>query len=328
MFDNSFDEEKFSLKYSQKVPEGYDVSKMQYTFDFIYLVFKREESIAEAIKDVSNEYGLTESFLRDYLVENKYLLNKSNKEDFQKTIKQYNTKSLKKILKKHGLKTSGKREHIEQRIFDNELLGNDYYLSSKSRVFYKNKKRRVKIFNSYLSDYYYFSEFNDFYMDNYRKKEANIPIEFINQHINKAIEEKNHRNFTYNNHIMAEHYYKKDNCRKMLEHILKNYCMNLNPIWKIDDLKQHACLNSETCDCLVYLQKRLSRNIVINTYYLVWDSFNFDRIIVPKYDGYRCLKDILNLKDYDKINRDLDKRFYANENLRIKKITQKTLFDY
>ena len=61
---------------------------------------------------------------------------------------------------------------------------------------------------------------------------------------------------------------------------------------------------------------------------MVWDSFNFDEIIVSKYDGYRCLKDILNFKDRYKINADLDKRFYSNENLKIKKITQKTLFDF
>ena len=36
-------------------------------------------------------------------------------------------------------------EKIEKRIFDNNLIGNDYYISSKSKVFYKNKKRRIRI---------------------------------------------------------------------------------------------------------------------------------------------------------------------------------------
>ena len=49
---------------------------------------------------------------------------------------------------------------------------------------------------------------------------------------------------------------------------------------------------------------------------------------MSKYEGYRILKDILNLKDYNKINHDLDSRFYENEDLKIKTIIQKTLFDF
>lgn len=325
---NDYYLEKFSLKYPGKVPAGYDVSEIQYTFDFIYLVLKRDASIGKAVKGVAIDYDLSETDLMNYLVENKYLLNKNSSSEFSEQLKKHNTKSLKKILKSHGLKTSGKREQIEKRIIENNLLGNSYYLSSKSKVFYKNKKRRFRIFNEYLTDYYYFNEFNEFYMDSYRKKEANIPIEFINLHINKAIEDKSHKNYIYNNHFMAVHFYKKENYRKMLEHVLKIFCMNLNPIWKIDRLNEHGGLGRETYDCLICLQNRLSRNIVINTYYLVWDSFDFEKIIVSKYDGYRILKDILNLKDLGKINMDLNKRFYSNEDLKIKKITQKTLFDF
>ena len=61
---------------------------------------------------------------------------------------------------------------------------------------------------------------------------------------------------------------------------------------------------------------------------MIWDSFDFENIIVSKYDGYRCLKDILNLKDYNRIVDDLENRFYDNDDLKIKKITQKTLFDF
>ncbi|MDO5814961.1 MAG: hypothetical protein Q4Q18_04930, partial [Methanobrevibacter sp.] len=60
MIDNNPQLEKFSLKYADKVPEGYDVSQMQYTFDFICHVFKRDSSIDEAIQGVANEYGLDE----------------------------------------------------------------------------------------------------------------------------------------------------------------------------------------------------------------------------------------------------------------------------
>jgi hypothetical protein len=328
MFDSNSDLEKFSLKYSNDVPEGYEISEMQFTFDFIYLVLKRDVSIEAAIKSVADEYDLAKNYLNEYLVENKYILNKTNKNEFSEMLKKHNTKSLKKILKSHGLKTSGKRERIEKRILENNLLGNEYYLSSKSKIFYKNKKRRINIFNEYLSDRYYFNEFNDFYMDNYRKKEANIPIEFINQHINKSVEDKNHRNYTFNNYIMAEHFFLKDNYRKMLEHVLKIYCMNLNPVWKINDLNEHHGFSIEIYDCLTFLCEKLGKNIIISNYYLIWDSFNFDRIIVSKYEGYRYLKDILNLKSYSRIVQDLEKRYYSNDNLKIKKITQKTLFDF
>lgn len=328
MSDNNIYPEKYSLKYQNNVPENYNISKLQFTFNFIYLVLKRDASINEAIENVAKEYALSEEYLMDYLIENRYILNKVNMNSISKQLKKYNTKSLKKILKKHGIKTSGKRERIEKRILDNKLLGNNYYLSSKSKIFYRNKKRRIKIFNEYLSQYYYFDEYNEFYMDNFRKKEVNIPIEFINLHIDKSIEDKNHERFISNNEIMAKHFLEKGNYKKMLIHVLKNYSMDLNPIWKIDELKQHSGLDKGTYDYLLLLQKKLSKNIVINAYYPVWDSFDFDRIIVSKYDGYKYLKDILNFKDYNKINEALQNRFYLNDNLNIKKITQKTLFDF
>lgn len=322
------DLDKISLKYPDKVPKDYNISKLQYTFDFVYLVLKRDANIDSAVREVVNEYDLSKSYLMDYLIENKYILDKTTKNEFSQKIKQYNTKSLKKILKKHGLKTSGKRERIEKRILKHNLLGNNYYLSSKSKVFYKNKKRRIRIFNDYLYDYYYFNEFNEFYMDNYRKKEVKIPIEFIKQYIHKAFEDENHDEYILNNQIMVEHFLKKEKWQKMLDYVLKNFCMSLNPIWKIDDLKNHEGLLIDTYKNLIFLNEKLSKNTIISNYYLIWDSYNFERIIVPKFEGYRYLKDILNLKDYDKLNNNLSTKFYSNEDLKIKRITQKTLFDY
>lgn len=328
MFINGFDLEKISLKYADDVPEGYDISQMQYTFDFIYLVLKRNSGIDEAISGVAMEYGLHESDLKDYLIENKYILNNADRNVLSQQIKKHNTKSLKKILKRHGLRTSGKREQIEKRIFENGLFGVDYYLSSKSKVFYKNKKRRIRIFSEYLSDYYYFDEFNEFYMNNFRKKEANIPIAFINQHIDKSIEDENHMGYIFNNHIMSLHFFKKEEYRKALEYVLKIYCMNLNPIWKLDGLDGHVGVFMETYLNLIFLEEELDRNTIISTYYLVWDSFDFERQIISKYDGYRYLKDILHQKDYYRINSNLDSQFYSNRDVKIKKITQKTLFDF
>ena len=327
MFDLDFDE-KISLKYAEDVPENYDISEMRYTFDFIYQVLKRDAQIDSAIREVANEYGLSEDNLKDFLIENKYILSKMNKDDFSKQIKCYSTKSLKKILKKHGIKKSGKRDVIEKRIFENNLIGAGYYLSSKSKVFYKNKKRRMKIFNEFLEDYYYFDEFNEFYMNNFQKKEDKIPVEFVKLFVNKAVFDKNHLMYALNNQIMAEIYSEKENFKKMLEHVLKNFCINLNPVWKIDNLNQHYGIPLITYNHLIYLKGRLGKNRIISTYYVVWDSFNFDEIIVSKYIGYRYLKDIMNLKDLGKINRDLHVKFYSNDDLKIKRITQKTLFDF
>lgn len=320
--------DKLSLEYPDDVPNDYDVSQIQFTYDFIYSVLKDNSAIADAVRIVSRKYDLSEGYLNDYLIENKYVLDKTNKNEFAKELKKYNTKSLKRILKKHGVKASGKREKIEKRILDYNLLGNSYRLSSKSKIFYKNKKRRVRIFDKYLTDHYYFREFNEFYMDNYRKKEGKIPIEFIKRHISKSIRDKDHTKFTINNHIMAQHYCKKENYKKMLGYALKNYCINLNPVWKIDDLKKHGGPSLQDYNMLLFLNDKIGKNRIISAYSAVWNSFNFEKIIVSKYAGYIYLKKILNGYDYHKIIQDLENNFYSNEDIKIKKITQKTLFDF
>ena len=65
---NENGQDKFSLKYREEVPEGYDISEMQFTFDFIYLVFKCDSDIDSAIKRVSGEYDLSESYLKSFLL--------------------------------------------------------------------------------------------------------------------------------------------------------------------------------------------------------------------------------------------------------------------
>ena len=322
------DLEKFSLKYGDNIPKDYDLSKIQFTFDFIYLVLKRKAEIDDAIKEVAYNYNISDAYLKDYLIENKFIINRTNKNEFSKQLKKYNTKSLKKMLKKQGLKTSGKREKIEKRIFEHNILKNSYYISSNSKTFYKNKKRRIKIFNDYLCDNYYFNEFNEFYMDNYRKKVDKIPVAFIDLHINKAAEDESHDLFILNNQIMSNHFNKKEKYKKMLEYELRLFCMNLNPIWKVDDLYNHVGVLKDSYKNLNFLKNRFSKNIVISAFYVIWDSFDFNKIIVSKYDAYRCLKDILNNKNLNKINRNLDEKFYSNEDLKIRKITQKTLFDF
>ncbi|WP_298523582.1 SAP domain-containing protein [uncultured Methanobrevibacter sp.] len=320
--------QKLSLKYPNRVPKDYDVSEIQYTFDFIYMVLKNDAGIEEALKSVSYKYNLSEVHFKKYLIENKYVLTKGNANDASVELKRYNTKSLKKMLKKNGLKASGKRQQIEKRIIESGLLGSEEYLSSKSKIFYKNKKRRIRIFEQLLYKYYYFNEFNEFYMDNFRKKEEKIPIAFINRHIDKATEDEDHYMFAVNSQVMVEHFYERGNFKGMMEHVLKILCINLNPVWKTDDLKNHGGIPIETYNNLLLLKGRLGKNRIISAYFVVWDSFNFEKIIVSKYAGYRCLKDLLNYKDYNKINDELYTKYYSNDDLKIKKITQKTLFDF
>ena len=132
MFDDTSYLEKFSLKYSENVPKDYDISEIQFTYDFVFPVLKQGAGIDEAIGGVVKEYKLSEDYLREYFIENKYILNKAKMKDISAQLNEYNTKTLKKILKSHGIKASGKREKIEKRIIDNKLIGNEYYLSSKS----------------------------------------------------------------------------------------------------------------------------------------------------------------------------------------------------
>lgn len=326
MFDSYDFSGKFSLKYSE-VPKDYDISDIQFIFDFIYLVFKRDVDIDKAIESVSDDYGLSEDYLKDYLIENKYILNKSSEEEFLKQVEKLNTKSLKKLLKKHGFKASGKRDKIIERVKDSKLFAN-YQLSSKSRIFYQNKNRRMDIFNGLPQDFYYFNDFNEYYMDNFRKKADKIPVDFINQYVDKAIDSEDHRMFTINNSVLAEHFFLKDDYKSMLEYVLKIFCINLNPIWKLDDLDNHEGISQDNCDILLLLHDKLGKNRIISAYFVVWDSFNFEKIIVSKYAGYKYLKDILNNKDYFRIVEDLDKKYYSNVDLKIKKIVQKTLFDF
>lgn len=318
---------KFSLNYSE-VPEDYNISEIQFVFDFIYLVHKLDSGIDSAVRSVAFEYDLSQEYLWDYLIDNKYILNRPNKVQFSKQVEKFSTKFLKNILRSNGFSTSGRRKRIVERIFDNNLLGMEYYLSSKSRVFYKNKKRRFDIFNSLPKDYFYFNEFNEFYMNNFRKKVDKISISFVELFIDKAVCDNDHLLFVAANNVLAEFFQVRKNYKKMLSYVLSVYCIDLNPIWKVDDLNNHYGLSFDNYNCLLFLFSKLGKNRVISSFFVVWDSFNFEKIIVSKYSAYRCLKDIVHYKSYSKISDSLNDEFYSNDDLKVKKIVQKTLFDF
>lgn len=117
MFDLDLDE-KISFKYADNVPEGYDVSEIQYTFDFIDLVFKEDVDIEGSIERVAKKYNLDKFEFKKYLIDNKYILTKIDKREFSNEIKKYTTKHLKRILKSNGLRKSGKRHNLEKRILE------------------------------------------------------------------------------------------------------------------------------------------------------------------------------------------------------------------
>ena len=108
------DNEKFSLKYNDNVTADYDRSRLQYTFDFIYLVLKRGANIDSAVRGVANEYELSQDDLMDYLVENKYILNKTKPDEIKELLKQYNTKSLKRFLKSMVLRLQAKGNALKK----------------------------------------------------------------------------------------------------------------------------------------------------------------------------------------------------------------------
>ena len=120
MSNNNIYSERYSLKYQNDVPENYNISKLQFTFDFIYLILKRNASINEAVDNVSKKYAISEEYLMDYLIENRYILNNANMNSISMQLKKYNTKSLKKILKKHGIKIicENQKDRIEKLIND------------------------------------------------------------------------------------------------------------------------------------------------------------------------------------------------------------------
>lgn len=237
---------------------------------------------------------------------------------------------LKDILRDNGLKVSGKKQELIDRIGESDISFDEFvsdklFLTQKGKD-YLNDYSWIELYMNFLSmfDFDDFNRFHDVNDGDFNE----IVSEYLDEHIKLA---KKKRDFDYlincfsSKAIFAE---LDENMDDSLKWEMRRFCLAINPVY-LDKSYYNFYIpsNKENIDNLRLLNDKFSIDMLMDSFDESWDYFKFNRCIVSKDDAKAILKRLLNNhEDLKLINKEI-KDMYFGKN-RIDDTFQMDLNDY
>jgi len=237
---------------------------------------------------------------------------------------------LKDILRDNGLKVSGKKQELIDRIGESDISFDEFvsdklFLTQKGKD-YLNYYSWIELYMNFLSmfDFDDFNRFHDVNDGDFNE----IVSEYLDEHIKLA---KKKRDFDYlincfsSKAIFAE---LDENMDDSLKWEMRRFCLAINPVYLDKSYYNfYIPLNKENIDNLRLLDDKFSIDMLMDSFDESWDYFKFNRCIVSKDDAKAILKRLLNNhEDLKLINKEI-KDMYFGKN-RIDDTFQMDLNDY
>ena len=267
------------------------------------------------IEDILSEehFGTFESGQAciDYLVENDYLAGKGGDLTAEEISKKYTVADLKELLKENGLKVSGKKQELVERIMpvlSEGAISGDYELTEKAKEFLAE--------NEWI-DLYMFAlvafRFEDY--DNYVKKEGDGSLQtahkFCDEILSYALMNNQFLVFIDALSAKAHVYAYGGDYESFMDYDLQRFILGLNPIMldsqsyaKYDIVNRANIINirnvTEELD-LGSLKKRFDR---------IWVKSHIKNITVPKKICYKILQRAMDGADIEELNFELREKYF------------------
>ena len=200
--------------------------------------FENDVSLTNSARSFYNIYHLDEEAIMDYIIEMGYVDEGITKENWENIAPKFTVAKLKDILRNEGLKISGKKQELIDRIRDNVDLSKinltDYLDESDRYVFNKKGKQylldnRYLIRSSYILKKFDLKEFIKYHDENASKDYGILIMDFLELHEKEAL--KTRKMDYYENVLLSKRRFLKNN-EKYIEEDLFNeitiFVYNLN----------------------------------------------------------------------------------------------------
>lgn len=247
----------------------------------------------------------------DYLVENGYLAGKGGAVTAEDLSKKYKVADLKELLKENGLKVSGKKQELIERllpVLNEGTSSGDYELTEKAKEFLAE--------NAWI-DLYMFAlvafRFEDYeiYFNNSSEDNIQTAHNFCDEIISKALIANQFLVFIDALSAKAHVYAYAGDYESFLDYDLQRFILGLNPIMldstnyaKYDIVNHANIINlknvTENFD-FGSLKKRFDR---------IWEKSHITSITVPKKTSYKILQKAMAGADLDELNFDLREKYF------------------
>lgn len=247
----------------------------------------------------------------NYLVENDYLAGEGGALTAEEISKKYKVADLKELLKENGLKVSGKKQELIERILpvlNDGAISGDYELTQKAKEFLAE--------NQWI-DLYMFAlvafRFEDYeiYVGNSSEDMLQTAHNFCDEIISKALMANQFLVFidalSAKAHVFA---YAKD-YESFLDYDLQRFILGLNPI--VLDSQTYATyevINYANVVNLKNVTEQFDFGSLKKRFDKIWSKSNIKSTTVPKKTCYKILQKAIDGADLEELNFDLKEKYF------------------
>ena len=245
----------------------------------------------------------------NYLVENDYLAGEGGSVTAESISKKYTVAQLKELLKENGLKVSGKKQELVERLLPvlSENSG-DYELTDKAKEFLEE--------NSWI-DLYMFAlvafRFDDYetYVKTSAEDDIKTALNFCDEIISRALMANQFLVFIDALSAKAHVYAYDGDYESFLDYDLQRYILGLNPI--VMDSQTYATYDIINEANIINLRNVLAKfdfGSLKKRFDKIWAKSHVTNITVPKKTSYKILQKAISGADLDELNFDLKEKYF------------------
>ena len=245
----------------------------------------------------------------EYLVENGYLEGDGETVTAESLSKKYTVAQLKELLKENGLKVSGKKQELVERLLP-VLGGNSdsYELTDKAKEFIKE--------NEWI-DLYMFAlvafRFEDYetYVASSSEDNVQTALNFCDEIISRALIFNQFLVFIDALSAKAHVYAYDGDYDSFLDYDLQRYILGLNPI--VMDPQTYATyniINEANVLNLKNVLEKLEMGSLKKRFDRIWSKSHITNITVPKKICFKVLQKAIAGADIEELNFDLKQKYF------------------
>ena len=247
----------------------------------------------------------------DYLVEEGYLSGNEGTLTAEEISKKYTVADLKELLKENGLKVSGKKQELVERISPvlNEGAGaGDYELTDKAHEFLKE--------NEWI-DLYMFAlvafRFEDYetYVEGSNAGKIETALNFCDEILSRALVANQFLVFIDALSAKAHVYAYDGDYASFMDYDLQRYILGLNPIsMDAQTYASYDVINEANIINLRNVLEKLDMGSLKKRFDKIWNICNIRNTTVPKKTCYKILQKALDGADIEELNFDIKEKYF------------------
>ncbi|WP_298502783.1 SAP domain-containing protein [uncultured Methanobrevibacter sp.] len=247
----------------------------------------------------------------DYLVKEGYLAGEGGALTAEEISKKYKVADLKEILKENGLKVSGKKQELVERVMpvlnDGENAG-DYELTAKAKEFLAE--------NEWI-DLYMFAlvafRFEDYetYVASSAADNIQTAHKFCDEIASRALMANQFLVFIDALSAKAHVYAYEGDYESFLDYDLQRYILGLNPI--VMDAQSYASYDPVNYANIINLKNvtdKFDFGSLKKRFDKIWLKSNIKNTTVPKKIAYKILQRALDGADIEELNFDIKEKYF------------------